>query len=214
MITLATTKNQVRALLDDAAADRFGDDLLEAAARLALQGIDAQLPNILSLAHTVVTAGRDQSITSMAACLYLMDLFVQRAAEDPPLSGVEYSSTLRTDTLQIHFSGSHIPQTGEILQLTYAARHTLSGLDLAVSTTLPDALAPALDYGTAAHACLIRAASLAEAYAARPGESSRLAERAGVLLDLFKMVLDGIKNFGAPVFPQGFALDSWEGGSL
>ena len=214
MITLATTKNQVRALLDDAAADRFGDDLLEAAARLALQGIDAQLPNILSLAHTVVTAGRDQSITSMAACLYLIDLFVQRATEDPPLKGVEFSSTLRADTLQIHFSGSHIPQAGEILQLTYAARHTLSGLDLAVSTTLPDALAPALDYGTAAHACLIRAASLAEAYAARPGESSRLAERAGHFFSRFHAALEGSRNFSAPVFPQGFPLDPWEEGSL
>ena len=214
MITLTTAVNRVRALLDDAAADRFSDDLLTSAARLALQGIEAQLPNVLSLAHTVVTAGRDQTITSMAACLYLIDLFVQRAIEAPPLSGVEYSSTLRTDTLQIHFSGSHIPQAGEILQLTYAARHTLSGLDSATTTTLPDAMAPALDYGMAAHACLIRAASLAEAYAARPGESSRLAGQASHWLAQFNTALAGLKNFSAPVFPQGFPLDPWEGGSL
>ena len=206
MLTLENTINHVRQVLDDAAASRFSDDLLESAVRQALARIDESMPLVSNAELEVVTGGRDQALADMENCLYLIDLHTENA----PDGELEYVYTLQGGTIQLHFSGVYTPQAGEILTLTVAGRNTLSGLDGALTTSLPESAAAALEFGAAGFACLLRAAVVAEAYGARPGESARLVEQSRLWLEQCANALQALKNLQEFGFPPGFKLDAWD----
>ena len=206
MLTLENTINHVRQVLDDDAANRFSDDLLESAVRQAMARIDESLPRVLTAELEVITGGRDQSLTGVENCLYLIDL----EAEKAPDGDLEYVYTLQDDTIQLHFNGTYVPQSGETLCLMIASRNTLSGLDDAETTSLPESVAAVLEYGTAGFACLQRAAAVAEAYGARPGESARLVEQSRFWLEQCTNALQALKTLREFGYPPGFKLDAWD----
>lgn len=212
MPTLAGIKNRVRQILDDSAADRFSEDLVENAIRQALTHIDESLPRILTKDLTVTIAGRDQSLAGMEDCLYLINLEKaepSRAAREVELKA-KYSYTLQAGSLQLHFSGTYVPQAGETLRVKSAFRNLLSGLDGAETSSLSDSAAAAIELGAAGYACLLRAAAVAEAYAVRPGESARLVEHSRLWLEQSVRVLNNLKKLQEFGYPPGFALDRWD----
>jgi hypothetical protein len=211
MINLETLKSRVRLLLDDAGAVRFSEDLLESAARLALHGLDEKLPLALTTTLEVSTAGRDQSLSGIEGCLYLVSLgILTPSAETEEEIKIEYSYVLQSGTLSIHFSGIRVPQNGETLRIRYAAQNTLSGLDEATTTSLPDSAAVALEFGCAGYACLLRASALSEAYGARPGESARMVDQSRLWFEQFNLAMNSLRNSMEYGYPDGFVLDQWD----
>lgn len=211
-MTLENLKNRVRLILDDAGVNRYSDETLESAARLAMRNLDERLPQVLTSELEITTSGRDQSLSGMQNCLYLMDLAVRTTTpseREEPLKA-EFSYTLENGSLNLHFSGVNYPQAGQTLKVRCAARNTLQELEEATTTTLPDGAAAALEFGTAGYACLLRAAALSEAYGARPGESTRLGEQGRLWLEQSSAALNGIKSTVEYGYPQGFELDRWD----
>jgi hypothetical protein len=212
MINLESIKNRVRQILDDADANRFSDELLENAIRLTMQRIDEKIPLVRSVDFTVTTSGRDQTISGMQHPLYV----IQVVQLQVPSTGGEkkirsrYAYTLEAETATFHFSGTWFPRCGITLRVEYGAQNTLSGMDGAESSSLPEAAATALETGAAGYACLLRAVSVSEAYGARPGESARLVEQSQIWADTSSQLISKLRNLQEFSYPVGFALDGWD----
>ena len=202
---LEDVKTRVRQILDDAEGTRFSDSLLENAVRQALTRLDEALPLIGILDITRTDSGRDQVLTGLTDPLYLINVI---KIESEIRYG--FTCTLAGDNVALHFSGPVIPRAGESLRVSYASRNTLDGLDEAEVTTVPDSALTALHYACASAACLLRAASVSEAYGARPGESARLVEQSKVWMETAERDLQNMKNQQEFAYPAGFALDRWD----
>lgn len=219
MPTIEDIRNRVRQILDDASGDRFSGAMLENAIRQALARLDEKLPLIRSLDQPITNSGRDVTLTGLMNPLYLIKVCILpvEAGSMPSASGgcaqeikTGYSYSLQGTTGSLHFNGPSFVSEGECLRVTYAAQNTLTGLDGAAETSLPDAASTALETGAASFACLLRAASLAEAYGARAGESARLVEQSKLWKQLSEESLSKLKTFQPFEFPAGFALDQWD----
>jgi hypothetical protein len=212
MPTLEDIKNRVRQILDDAASDRFSDALLENAIRQALARLDEKLPLIRCVDQQITTSGRNVSLTELVHPLYLIEVCVlplsAGGCENKIKTG--YSYTLQGSSGSLHFSGEYFPSAGETLRVTYAAQNTLTSLDGASETSVPESASAALETGSASFACLLRAVSLAEAYGARTGESARLVEQSKLWKGLSEEALNKLKTFQPFEYPSGFALDPWD----
>lgn len=212
MSDLTALISRVRQTLDDPDAKRFSDDLLTCAMRQALDEIDQRLPRTLIEEITVTTSGREQPLTALTGCLFLVSLvypFGSATAQELEPE-TQFSYRMNEGVPTVHFFGNLIPQAGDKLEVHYAAPNAIAGLDAAEATTLPAVCESALVNGSAAYACSLRAASLIEAYGARPVESARLLESGQLWLDLFHRNLDGLKVLQEFGFPPGFPLDGWD----
>lgn len=209
MITLTSLKPRILQVLEDPSGIRFASSLLDEAVRLTLDALDQRLPRLAIVEVAVSTSGRDQPLTGLEDCLYLVSLYIshgnQLTRELEPES--EFSYLFRAGLPTLHFSGRLYPKEGEILHITYAARHTLQGLDGAAETSLPAAYESAVVNGAAGHACLLHATRLVESYGARSNESPRLIEISRLRLDGFERTLNSLKVLQEFGFPPGFALD-------
>ena len=209
MTTLASIKPRILQVLEDPAGTRFASGLVDEALRLALDALDQRLPRLASEDILVTVSGRDQPLTNLNECLYLVCLTL--SSGDVPVSEMEpetgFSYFFHDALPTLHFSGRVYPKAGQTLHLTYAARHSLQGLDGAVETSLPAAYETALVNGAAGQACLLHAARLVESYGARSDETSRWMEISRLRLDEFERTLNNLKVLQEFGFPPGFALD-------
>jgi hypothetical protein len=212
MQTIESIKNRVRQILDDAAGARFSDTLLENAIRQALARLDERLPLLRTLDQQISTAGRDVTLTGMDHPLYLIEVTIVPTSAGGCVQALKtgYSYTLQGAAGSLHFNDATFLNAGETLRVTYAAQNTLSGLDDATTTAVPEAAATALETGSASFACLLRAANLAEAYGARTGESARLVEQSRLWQELSDESLNKFKNYQPFDYPCGFSLDQWD----
>lgn len=212
MSDLSALLSRVRLALDDAGGKRFSDALLTTAMRQALEQIDLRLPRTLISEVTAAASGREQPLSGLTGCLFLVKLVYPYTS--PGIRELEpetqFSYVMRDGIPTVHFYGDVLPQAGEVLQVHYAAQNTIEGLDGALSTTLPEMCEPALVNGAAGCACTLRAGSLVEAYGTRPAESAHLMETSRHWMDLFSRALDGLKVLQEFGFPPGFALDGWD----
>jgi hypothetical protein len=212
MSDLTALISRVRLALDDPDSKRFPDGLLTTAIRQALEQIDQRLPRSIISDVTSAVSGREQPLTGLTGCLFLVKL-VYPAASDGKRElepETQFSYVMRDGIPTVHFYGDAIPQAGEVLLVHYAARNTIEGLDAAVSSTLPEVCEPALVNGAAGSACALRASSLVEAYGARPADFAHLMDASRHWMDLFSRALDGLKVLQDFGFPPGFALDCWD----
>lgn len=204
--------DRLRCLLEDSAAQRFSEDLLIAATRQALAEIEQRLPRVLSAGFTVTTSGRDQSLSTLSDCRYLISVTVPEengaACELQPDTRFTYLLVDGTPTL--HFLGSYIPASGDRFIIRYTTGYTIEGLDDEPATTLPVALEGALVDGAAAQACLLRAGSLVGRYGSDAHESVRLLGVSQLWRETFERALNGFKVLQEFGFPPGFVLDQWD----
>lgn len=209
MTTITEIKTRISQVLEDPDGTRFGSALLDEALRLALAALDQRLPRILSSEITLSAGGRDQAVAGLSGCLYLVSLYLKH--ENSSMRELEaegdFSYQFADGQLLLHFSGRRYPQSGDVLRVTYAASNQVQGLDGAAATTLPPAYESALVNGAAGHACLLRAARLAEAYGTRPDETNRLMEISRLRLEDFGRTLGALKVLQEFGFPTGFGLD-------
>lgn len=210
MITLETLEPRILQVLEDTSGKRFDSGTLEEAIRQALDLLDRKLPNIAVSTFTVSDTGRDQAIDGLTNWMYLVSLCLNPESSGRRELEPESEFTYRTTDGQplLHFSGRRYPNSGDILRVTYAAKHSLSGLDDATETTLSDACTNALVCGAAGQACLLRAGFLSEAYGARPAEATRLLEMSRSLMERFEQSLTQFKALQEFGFPPGFVLDA------
>lgn len=211
MTKLTSLAGRVRLLVNDPDKKRFSDDLLTSAIRQALEQVNLCLPRVLISEYTVTASSREQALTGLSGCLFLVRLEVPGLTPDRELEPDEHFSYTLTDGIPtLHFTGGFIPQAGMVLRVHYAAAHTIEGLDEAESTSLPESCEPALVNGAAGYAYALRAASLAETYGTRAEDAARLMDASRIFLDTFDRMLTGVKTFQEFGFPPGFALDAWD----
>ena len=212
MFTLTELITRVRTLLSDPTALRFSAEVLQEGARNALQALSDRLPRELELDLNAVQSGRIQPFSGLTSPLYLMRIGYPVAGGNINQLEPEVNFSYRMEDGQpvVHFLGSPVPQTGDLIHVIYAAPHTLSGLDAAAETTLPEGALAALVNGTAGHASLLRAHALLETSGGRPGEVDSLLKVAQIRLDIFEKNLADLRIFQEFGFPQGFALDQWD----
>lgn len=212
MPTIEDIRNRVRQILDDASGDRFSSTLLDNAIRQALARLDEKLPLVRTLDQPITEAGRDVTLTGLIHPLYLIEVCILPAEAGGCAQEIKtgYSYSLQGASSSLHFNGPSLLNVEECLRVTYAAQNTLTGLDGAAETSLPDAASEALETGAASFACLLRAASLAETYGARAGESARLVEQSKLWKQVSEESLSKIKTFQPFEYPAGFALDPWD----
>ncbi len=212
MSDLTALISRVRLALDDAGSKRFSDALLTTAMRQALEQIDQRLPRTCVSEVTVAASGREQPLSGLTGCLFLMRLVYPYGSpgkrELEPET--QFSYVMRDGVPSVHFYGDILPQAGEVLQVHYAAQNTIEGLDGALSTTLPEICEALLVNGAAGCACALRAGSLVEAYGTRPAETAQMMEASRYWMDLFSRGLDGVKVLQEFGYPPGFALDCWD----
>jgi len=209
MITLASVKTRVLQVLDDTTGVRFVTGLVDEAIRMAMDVINQKLPRMATLELTIATTGRDQVVFGLEDPLLIVGVCL---SSDDQLTrelqvNSEFSFYILNDAPTLHFSGKRVPQAGDKLTITYAARHNLDDLDGEIATTFPEAYVTALVNGAAGYACQIRATRLIETYGARSEEASRTLEISKLRLDGFESLVNNlvaIQDFG---FPPGFALD-------
>ncbi len=209
MITLTALNPRVLQALQDPAGKRYDESTLAEAMRQVLDLINQSLPNIVTRDFTVTTGGRSQTLTGLENCLYLISLCVnptEGSSELEPEIGFSYRFQNGVPTL--YFPGINYPQVGDVLRVTCALPHILSGLDDVIETTLPPACVNALVDGAAGQACLMRAANLSEAYGTRTGEVTRLLDLSRTLMERFDQSQSQFKTLQTFGFPPGFALDA------
>ena len=212
MTKLTELKASVRLLLEDASAARFSDNLLQTALRQALDGLNARLPLLKSLDFLITTPGRDQALSGLNGCRYLVSLdWITPAGVEKSLeAGSQFSYLLLESGPVLHFSGADYPQPGDTLNLRYAADHTIEGLDGATTTSLAASCETALVNGAAGHACRLRAASLVERPGSRLEDTARLVEIGRLWLEAFERGLGSLRILQDFGFPPGFSLDQWD----
>jgi hypothetical protein len=212
MSDLSALISRVRQTLDDPGSKRFSDALLTTALRQALEQIDQRLPRNIISDVTAAASGREQPLTGLTGCLFLVKL-VYPAASDGKRElepETQFSYVMRDGIPTVHFYGEVFTQAGEVLLVHYAAQNTIEGLDGVLSSTLPEVCEAALVNGAAGCACALRAGSLVEAYGSRPGEAAQLLETSRHWMEIFHRGLDGLKVLQDFGFPPGFALDGWD----
>ncbi len=132
MITLTTLEPRLLQVLQDPGAKRYDCGTLEEAVRQGLDLLNQRLPNLISSDVIVATAGRDQPLTDLGNC------FTGTSVPQPvrhcwPRAGTgsEFSYLMQDGQPVCIFSGRVIPNCGDVLRVTCADGHTLTGLDSA-----------------------------------------------------------------------------------
>ena len=213
MTDYSTLKTRALQLLGDPDGARYDDATLQEAFRQALATYTRTCPQVRTEVITFASAGAEQPLEELECPpLYLLEVnypHPSSSGEHPArpsctLAYIDGTAVLRFgDGLNLH--------AGEQARLTYAARHTLAGLDGAETASVPEAHEGVLALGAAVFAALQRIHRLAGSIGAPPAEPERLRELAEKYLERFNLELFSLRSV-QPVqgFPAGFNLDEWD----
>lgn len=210
MTTLADLKARALQVLSDSQGTRYNSDLMNEAFKQALDALNTRLPRLITQELTITTPGRDQPVTDMERCLFIVSVCLVNPAQltRELQADSEFTFQLNTEGLPaLHFSGAKVPQEGDTLRIQYAQAFTLADID---SGLLPLTYETALVTGAAGHASIMRATQLIEAYGNRSDDAPRLLGVGRLRLDSFEALLSALRvqqDFG---FPPGFALDRFD----
>lgn len=206
-----------RLLLGEDDGSRFSDDLLSEALRQALHDYAAVLPQMRSVEQAAV-AGGVQVIDGTADCLFPLAIAFSNlyGAGDWLIYRGAYTHLLEGGGVRLELQDQPLLLGGETLRLTYAAAHSLEGLDGALQTTPPAAHWAVLAQGAAAQAALLRCAGLSEAQGGSPAGMDRLRQWGERTLAEFHTRLAGLRaqtQPGLPLTPATlrWRLDTWDG---
>jgi hypothetical protein len=206
--TLIEMKSRLAKLLGDESSSRFNDSLLEESLRQGLDLLDQRLPYLRSVEVTVENSGAEQVLPAWADCLYLVSvrLLNEHGSRTALEAGSGFTYQFEGDSLRLHFGG-RLPRAGERLEIEYAARYSLSGLDGAATTHLPASYESALAEGAAGQACLLRGTRLIETYGTRPAEANQLLAVSQRHQEVCEKTISNLKVLQEFGFPPGFPLD-------
>ena len=211
-MTLSQYQTRVLQLLSDPAQKRFSTDLITEAARQALKDFSQTAPRIVITTLTLTTA-RVISLSTLTDLLYPVAIIypydANIAPEDQVIQPFYFYQSAGVPTVELQGPD---PIAGAALRITYAAAHTINGLDSAAVTTIMTVHESFLIIGIAAYALDQRAGLLAETYGQRSTDVTRILSQAESYHTHFNNYCSALKTFSNNLFPQGFALDQWDKG--
>jgi hypothetical protein len=206
-----------RLLLGEDDGSRFSDGLLSEALRQALQDYAAALPRVRSVEQAAV-AGGVQVIGGAADWLFPLEIAFANlyGAGDWLIYHGVLAHRMEAGGVRLELHDQPLPLGGETMRLTYAAAHSLEGLDGALQTTPPAVHWAVLAQGAAGQAALLRCAGLSEAQGGSPAGIDRLRLWGERTLAEFHTRLAGLRVQTQPGLPLAPAtlrwrLDAWDG---
>lgn len=206
-----------RLLLGEDDGSRFSDDLLSEALRQALHDYAAALPQVRCV-EQAAAAGGVQVIGGTTDWLFPLEIAFSNlySAEDWLIYQGAYTHRLEGGGVCLELQDQPLPLGGETLRLTYAAAHSLEGLDGALQTTPPAVHWAVLAQGASGQAALLRCAGLSEAQGGGPAGMDRLRQWGERTLAEFHTRLAGLRTQTQPGLPLAplrmrWRLDAWDG---
>jgi hypothetical protein len=208
--TLFTLTTRLLLILGDTAANRFTAAITAEAFRLALAEYSYAVPLIKTATHTVASAGREQTLstlTRLMAVTMILYPWVDDTIERDPHQMYYYYFTDAVPV--VYIGGPRTPAVGEKLRITYACTHIIDDLDAAATCTVPAQDFWLLLQGASGHAARLRTAIYSESFSAHP----ELKLFAIDSLAQFRYTLRILRRQAnrQPLPPVGFKLDNWDG---
>ena len=199
--------------LGDAQGQQYNRDLLEEAARCALQSLSRFAPRIDSVERTVQTASAQQSLAVEGAWLVLDVEW--RAQGSRRRINQPWQVTWQSGQPLLTWLNEFYPQVGDVLRARCAVGQTLQGLDGALQSSGRAADLGLLAQGTAGYAAQMRAAQLTESYGSRASDLGQLAAWGEAQLRRFERLLAAEAQRAGVELPwalpqHGWRCDSWE----
>ena len=217
MSALAAYRSRIRLILGDKTADHYSNDLIDEGIRQALDQYSKAWPQILNASHTVITAGRDQSLSAIAGLQSILQVIYPYSVSVPtPEYFTAYYFTFGP-TPTIHISGDAVPSAGQIIQVSYTKPHSIKDLDNGTSTSVLDSHEGILCTGSAGYAALMRSSEVSEGFAyfgSVPADLNQLVEIGKSFLSVFNDYLRQLQSqhqAHRTVLPEaGWVLDNWD----
>ncbi len=201
MKTVEDYRAETRIILGDTAGKRYSEAQLDTALRQALDRLNKCRP--VKVTYKVRVAERETRDVILNWCPgYDADILTARNESGEWLDAADYRTGGKT---YLTIYGGRIPEPGESLLLEVTGAHTISGLDNAGQTTVPDSLMLTVCTGAAGYAMRIRARSVTEVFGKRPEDTDKLILQSSFLLADFEADLE-LRSLSAMT-----ALDPWPG---
>lgn len=211
MIDLTAYRTRILAMLGDPSSNRYSATQVDEALRSALSEYSASYPTMNTLAFTVLTTGRVHAITG---CLNVQFLTKVQwpAAADPNVNVISaWYAVYAAGVPELHFNWDS-PLVGDVINLAYAANHTINALDSATVTTIPPVHDSLIALGASAHAAIARSQQITEQMTSRASNAGQLANWGADRLAEFRAGLGllAVSRFSLFQPRKGWPLDSWD----
>jgi hypothetical protein len=193
MSNLATYRTDLHARLATAVdSSSWPNTLLDQALRLGIADTDAQL--VYEASFTVSTGGYHQDLSSLPGLRAILALAYPW--QEGAVFGLRLTPWRRMGPRQVIFVHA-VPQTGDLIRVRFAKQHTLTDLDGATTTTLPDYARQMVVEAAAAWACDLRRRQLSENPALPQTAASVLAEIGAAFRLQWERQLEQLAPIGA-----------------
>ena len=209
---LSECHTRLQALLGDTGT-RYSTALLDESVAWALDTLSAGSPQLKTEAITVTSVGREQSLAALPGLLTVLEvIYPYQADMNAPEPLRQWYFYQRDGGAWLYLGGRLVPAAGDLLRITFTARHTLQGLDGALLTTLPTEQETLLLQGAAGRAAELRGLHMVEAYGKKPSEPDKLKSWAEAALAEFRQEVQVLKTSRTlmNVLNGGWKLDRWD----
>jgi hypothetical protein len=190
--------------------------------RLALHEYTNAAPLGMETVLTTPDAGREIALDGLDGLVGVHDVwwpYSTTASEEWPPNRVEGWRLFWDDArpvLVLSEGEGDQPAKSDGVRIWYTKMHTVSGLDSAAVTSVPDAHASILVMGAAGFACFARAQELAETATQASVATPNYAAMASRYLKQFRVLLNGLRiggaagSAGGEPWGAGWALDKYD----
>lgn len=203
-------RSRILTILGDSTGSRYSQTQVDEALRSALDEYSTACPANARASFTVVIPGKRQTISGLSHFQFFIE--VQWPADpDPEVNRVKtWRSGFVDGVPQIQFSQER-PQAGDVINLVFAAGHTIDGLDEAAVTTVPPVHESLLALGAAAHAAVARSTQISEQLTSRVSNATQLLTWGNDRLAEFRTILTTLALVKTnQASPGGWTLDYWD----
>ena len=159
--TLTTLRDRVEAYLQDSGNTRWSTDDLDEAITQAIDQYSRSNPYAALATITLTANGREIDISSITGLLRVEQVWWDYDSSTPGYPP-NYRQFKVWPGALLYINDPLEPQSGDVVRIWYNKRHTLTDLDSAVATTIPDEDLSYIVIGAGHFAALSRAMELAE----------------------------------------------------
>ncbi len=199
MSNLANFRTKLLALLDDPSKTKYTDAQIDQSIRQALTEYNRLAPFESSAA--VAATGEKQIPLDTLNALFITAVHFPGTAGDPSLKDSIPFNAFQKENIWILETRDLIP-AAQTLTVFFAAPNTVTDLDSATETTIPDADVDIFSIGAAGFAALARAHSRTESINLAPEVSQQLQKLGESYLTMFKKYFLNL--------PGGFVTAQWK----
>jgi hypothetical protein len=160
--TLTALRDRVEQILADSSNAIWATGDVDEAIRQALHQYSAANPQHKITTITLSADDREISTSTITDVVAIEEIWCPYNSSNPQYPPYKRPFRFWKDSAILYVLGQYIPQSSDVVRVFYAALHTLSGLDSATATTLPDEHATTVALGAAGHAAASRALDLTE----------------------------------------------------